>query len=81
MRDVIRMIFLVEGDGHLGPPEPHRGSEGVDGAHLLLGDVALPTGFIHLGALKDHEAVLSLRELVVLLPGIVRQVIGFRAGF
>jgi hypothetical protein len=44
----------------------------VDGAHLLLGDAVLPTGFIHLGALEDHEAVLGLRELTVLLPGVVR---------
>jgi hypothetical protein len=75
------MIFLDEGDGRLGPPEPHRGSKGVDGAHLLLGDAALPIEFIHLGALKDHEVVLGLREFIVLLLGVVRQVINFRAGF
>jgi hypothetical protein len=50
----------------------------VDGAHLLLSDTALPTGFIHLGAPKDHEVVLGLGELVVLLLGIVRQVVSLQ---
>jgi hypothetical protein len=72
------MVFLVEGDGRLGPPEPRWGSEGVDGVHLLLGDAALPAGFIRLGAPEDHEAALSLGELVVFLLGTVRQVTGLR---
>jgi hypothetical protein len=59
------MVFLVEGDGCLGPPELHRGGEGVEGIHLLFGDVALPAGFIHLGAPEDHEVVLGLGELIV----------------
>jgi hypothetical protein len=63
------MVFIVEGDGHLGPPEPHQGGEGLDSVHLLLGDAALPMGFICLGAPEDHEAALSLGELVVFLQG------------
>jgi hypothetical protein len=54
MRDAVRVVLLVKGDGHLGPPEPRRGSEGVDGVHLPLGDAALLVGFICLGAPKDH---------------------------
>ena len=68
---MIGMVFLVKGDGHLGPPKPHRGGEGVDGVHLLLGDVALPMGFIRLGASKDHEAALSLGKLIIFLLGTV----------
>jgi len=62
---------LVEGDGCLGPPEPCRGGEGVDGVHLLLSEAALLDIFICLGAHKDHEAVLGLKELVVFLLGTV----------
>jgi hypothetical protein len=75
LRDAIRMVFLIEGDGHLGALQSHRGSEGVDSIHLLLGDAALPVGFRRLGALEDHEAALSLGELIV-LQGIVCQVTG-----
>jgi hypothetical protein len=71
MRDAVRVVLLVKGDGRLGPPEPHRGSEGVDGVHLPLGDAALPAGFIRLGAPKDHEAALGLGELVVFLLGTI----------
>jgi hypothetical protein len=46
MRDTIRVVFLVEGDGHLGPSKPRQSGEGVNGIHLLLGDAALPVGFI-----------------------------------
>jgi hypothetical protein len=31
MRDVVGVVFLVEGDGLLGPSEPCQSSEGVDG--------------------------------------------------
>ena len=72
MGDTIRMVFLVEGDGRLGPLEPCQGGEGVDGVHLLLSDVALLAGFIRQGAPKDHEVALGLGELVVFLLGIVR---------
>ena len=41
MRDTIGVVFLVEGDGHLGPLELCRGGEGVNSVHLLLGDAAL----------------------------------------
>jgi hypothetical protein len=41
--------------------------------------VALPTGFIRLGAPEDHEAVLNLGELIVFLLGVVHQ--AFEAGF
>jgi hypothetical protein len=60
MRDTISVVFLIEGDGHLGPSEPHRSSEGVNGVHLLLGDAMLLAGFIGLGALEDHEVALGL---------------------
>jgi hypothetical protein len=76
MRDVVGVIFLVDGDGHLGPSESHRGGEGVDDIHLLLGDAALPAGLIRLEAPKDHEAVLGLEELIILLLGAVNWVIG-----
>jgi hypothetical protein len=78
MRDVIRMVFLIEDDGRLGPPELHQGSEGMDGVHLLLDDAVLPVGFIHLGAPEDHEAALDLEELVVLLLGAVHRVASLR---
>jgi hypothetical protein len=71
---VIRVIFLVEGNGHLGPSELRRGGEGVNGVHLLVGDVALLVGFISLGAPEDHEAALGLGELIVFLLGTVRRV-------
>jgi len=67
MRDVIGVIFLVKGDGRLGPSEPHQGGEGVNSVHLLLGDVALLAGLIRLGAPEDHEAAISLGELSVIL--------------
>jgi hypothetical protein len=67
VRDTIGMILLVEGDSRLGSLEPHRGGEGVDDVHLLLGDAALPARLIHLGALEDHEAMISLRKLSVVL--------------
>ena len=66
------MVFLVEGDGRLGPSEPCRSGEGVNGVHLLLGDVVLPAGLVRLGAPKDHEAALGLGELIVFLLGTVR---------
>jgi hypothetical protein len=75
MRDAIRVVLLVKGDGHLGPLEPRRGGEGVDGIHLPLGDAALPVGFICLGAPKDHKVALDLGELVVFPLGAVYQVI------
>jgi hypothetical protein len=39
----------------------------VNGVHLLLGDAALPAGFVCLGALEDHEVAISLGELGVVL--------------
>ena len=41
MRNTVRVVFLVEGDGRLGPPEPHQGGEGVNGVYLLHGHRAL----------------------------------------
>jgi len=76
MRDAIGMILLVEGDGRLGPSTLCWGSEGVSGVHLLLGDAVLLTGFIGVGAPKDHEAALGLRELGVFLLGACRRVAG-----
>jgi hypothetical protein len=52
----------------------------VDGVHLLLGDVALPVGLIHLEAPEDHEVALGLGELGVLLALSTRSP-AFRAGF
>ena len=72
MGDMIGMVFLVEGDGHLGPPEARQGGEGVDGIHLLLGDAALPEGFIHLGAPEDHETSFGLGEPIVFLLDTIR---------
>jgi hypothetical protein len=63
------VIPLVEGDGHLGPLESHRGGEGVEGVHLLLGDAALLAGLIRLGAPEDHETAIGLGELGVVLWG------------
>jgi hypothetical protein len=51
----------------------------VDGIHLLPSDAALPTGFICLGAPKDHEAALDLGELIAFLLGAVHQ--AFEVGF
>jgi hypothetical protein len=67
VRDTIGMILLVEGDSHLGSLNSCQGGEGVDGIHLLLCDAALPTRLVRLGALKDHEAVIGLRKLSVIL--------------
>jgi hypothetical protein len=78
MGDAIRMVFLGEGDGCLGPSEPRPGGEGVGGVHLLLGDAALPAGFIRLGAFKDHEAALGLGEHIVFLLGAIRRVTGLQ---
>jgi hypothetical protein len=74
MRDMIRMVFLVEGDSRLGPLEPRWGGEGVDSVHLILGDVALPAGLIRLGALEDNEVGLGLGEVIVLLPRAICRV-------
>jgi hypothetical protein len=52
MRDTIRVVFLVKGDGHLEPLKPCRISEGVDDIHLLLSNAALSSRFIFLGAPK-----------------------------
>jgi hypothetical protein len=76
MRDAIGAVFLVEGDGRLGPSESCRSGKGAHGVHLLFGDVALSAGFIRLGAPKDHEAALGLEELNVFLLGTVHRVIG-----
>jgi hypothetical protein len=76
MGDVIGMVFLVKGDGRLGPLEPRRG-----GIHLLLNDVVLLEGFIHLGAPKDHEIVLGLGELIVFLLVTSAGLLAFEAGF
>jgi hypothetical protein len=78
MRDTIGVIFLVKGDGCMGPSEPHRSSEGVNDIHLLLGDATLLAGFVGLGALEDHEAALGLWELVVFLLGASCWVIGLQ---
>jgi hypothetical protein len=72
MQDTVRVVFLVEGDGHLGPLESRWGGEGVDSIHLLLGDAVLPAGLVRLGAPEDHEAAYGLEELVVFLLGVVR---------
>jgi hypothetical protein len=74
MWNVIGVILLVEGDGHLGPSELGQGGEGVDNIHLLLDDAVLPAGLVRLGALQDHEAAIDLRELAVFLLGIVCRV-------
>ena len=76
MRDAIRVIFLVEGDGRLGPLEPCWEGEGVNSVHLLLDDAALPVGLICLGAPKDHEVALGLGELIVFFLSAIHQVIG-----
>ena len=65
------MIPLVKGDPRLGPSEPRWSGEGVNGVHLLFGDVALPVRLVGLGAPEDHEAMLGLRELGVFLLGAI----------
>lgn len=50
----------------LQPSEPHQGGNGLQTIHLLLSDPALTARLVGLGATKDHEALLSLRELGVL---------------
>jgi hypothetical protein len=72
--DTIGVVFLVKGDGHLGPSYSCWGSEGVNGVDLLFYDVALLAGFVGMGAHKYHEAVLSLGELGVYLLGASCQV-------
>ena len=62
---MIGVILLVQGDVCLGPSEPRWGSKGVNGVHLLLNDAVLLAGFIHLGALEDHEPAIGLGELSV----------------
>jgi hypothetical protein len=74
MWNMIGVILLVEGDGHLGPLELGQGSEGVDSIHLLLDDAVLLARLIRLGAPKDREAAIGLRELGVFLLGVVCQV-------
>jgi hypothetical protein len=69
---MIGVIPLVEGDGYLRPSEPHWSGKGVNDIHLLLGDVAQPTGFVCLGAPEDHEVAIDLGELGVVLWSGVR---------
>jgi hypothetical protein len=76
MRNTVRVVSLVKGDGCLGPSKSHRDAEGTHSVHLLLGDVVLPVGPICLGAPKDHEASLGLEELDVILLGTIRGFIG-----
>ena len=64
---MIGVILLVEGDGRLGPSEPHRGDEGVNDIYILLGDAALPARFVHLGALEDLGAMISLKKCGIVL--------------
>jgi hypothetical protein len=72
MRDMVRVVIPIEGDGRFWSSEPCRGSYGLHGIHLLLGDLALRVGFIVLRASEDHQALLGLGELgVLLLPAIV----------
>ena len=60
MGDMVGVIPLIKGDGCLGPSEPCQSGKGVNSVHLLLGDAALPMGFVGLGAPEDHEASLDL---------------------
>jgi hypothetical protein len=48
----------------------------MNDVHLLLYDAALSAGFICLGAPEDHEAMIGLGELGVVLRGGVRWLIG-----
>lgn len=52
MRNVIRVILLVEGDDHLGPTKLHQSDKVVDDIHLLVSDLTLQLGLIGLGAPK-----------------------------
>ena len=61
------MILLIKGDGRLGPSELCQRGEGVNGIHLLLGDAALPAGFLCLGVPEDHEAMISLKKISIVL--------------
>jgi hypothetical protein len=70
---MIGVIPLVDGDGCLRPSELCWGSDGVNGVHLLLSDAALSEEFVCLGAPEDREAVISHRELSVILRGGVCQ--------
>jgi len=78
MRNMVRVVSLVEGDGHLAPPELCWGGEGANGVHLQLSDVALQVGLVRLGAPKDLEAPFSLGELGVLLLGAICQFASLR---
>jgi hypothetical protein len=69
---MIKVVFLVKGDGRLGPSEPHRSGEGMNDVHLLFSDAVLPAGFIGLEAPEDHEATLGLGELGFFLLGTTR---------
>jgi hypothetical protein len=75
------VISLVEGDGRLGPSKTRQGSEGVDGIHLLLSDAELSVGLICLGAPKDHEAMIDLRELGIILRVASASSLAFNTGF
>jgi hypothetical protein len=74
MMDMIGPVFLVKGDGRLGPSKLHRGDEGVNDIHLLFSDMALLARFVGMGAHEDHEAALGLGELSVFLLGTSRWV-------
>jgi hypothetical protein len=52
MRNTVRVVSLVKGDGRLGSLEPCQGGEGVNGIHLLFGDTTLLAGFVRLGPPK-----------------------------
>ena len=60
MRDTVGVVYLVKGDGRLGPSEPRQSGKGLNGVHLLFGDAMLPVGFVGVGAPEDHEAALDL---------------------
>ena len=75
------IVFLVEGDGRLGPSEPRWSSEGVISIHLLFSDAVLPVGFVGVVAPKDHDAALGLGELSAFLLGVSAGLLAFRAGF
>jgi hypothetical protein len=55
VRNTIRVVSLVEGDGHLGLPEQHQCGDGMDGIHLLLDDAVLPVRLVRLVAPEDHD--------------------------
>jgi hypothetical protein len=81
MRDGIRVVLLVEGDGRLRPSETHQSGEGVNDVHLLLSDAELQARFVDLGAPEDHEAALGLGELSVFLLDAPTGSPTFRASF